>query len=442
MAFITSTFAMSAAGDVDGPASATDNAIARYDGATGKIIQNSGVILDDSNNITGVASLTVTTLVATTTVTTGDNIIVLNDDAVGAPSEDAGIEVERGSSTNASLTWDETSDFWTAGLTGAEAQILLAGDDHGLLGGLLDDDHTQYLTETRHDALAADNPHSVTFTQAVAADGGTDITAAEAETLTDGSNANALHVHAGAGDVVGPASSTDNAVARYDSTTGKLLQDSGVIIDDSDSITGVEDLTAAGDLRLSEPGRGGSSYTGFTAPALAGNVIYTLPTADGSAGEVLSTSGAGALSWVASTGISGNREIFFATDISTTPYNNYRTTSVGSNDSNRFCFHVPADFSTLVSIELIFAANGGTGGTGKDIDLDSDYGAVGESSTTHSESDTTSTYDVGTLDEWQAIDVSAVFSSLAAGDICGLLWDNQTIGTTLRVRGLRLKYSV
>jgi len=40
------------------------------------------------------------------------------------------------------------------------------------------------------------NPHAVTFTEAVTADGGTDITAAEAETLTDGSNADALHVHA------------------------------------------------------------------------------------------------------------------------------------------------------------------------------------------------------------------------------------------------------
>lgn len=39
----------------------------------------------------------------------------------------------------------------------------------------------------------------------------------------------------GTGDVVGPASATDNAVARYDATTGKLLQDSGVTIDDSNN---------------------------------------------------------------------------------------------------------------------------------------------------------------------------------------------------------------
>lgn len=38
--------------------------------------------------------------------------------------------------------------------------------DHGDLTGLAGDDHTQYLNETRHDALPADNPHSVTHAQA------------------------------------------------------------------------------------------------------------------------------------------------------------------------------------------------------------------------------------------------------------------------------------
>lgn len=47
---------------VDGPSAgtSTDNAVVRWDGTTGNVIQNSGVILDDSNNITGVASIAVT----------------------------------------------------------------------------------------------------------------------------------------------------------------------------------------------------------------------------------------------------------------------------------------------------------------------------------------------------------------------------------------------
>lgn len=41
----------------------------------------------------------------------------------------------------------------------------------------------------------------------------------------------------GAGDVVGPASATDNAIARYDLTTGKLIQDSSVTVDDAGMVT-------------------------------------------------------------------------------------------------------------------------------------------------------------------------------------------------------------
>ena len=41
-----------AGGDVTGPASATDNAVARFDGATGNVIQNSGVTISDADELT------------------------------------------------------------------------------------------------------------------------------------------------------------------------------------------------------------------------------------------------------------------------------------------------------------------------------------------------------------------------------------------------------
>jgi hypothetical protein len=50
----------------------------------------------------------------------------------------------------------------------------------------------------------------------------------------------------GSGDVVGPASSTDNAIARFDLATGKLIQNSGILIDDSDNITGVGSINDNG----------------------------------------------------------------------------------------------------------------------------------------------------------------------------------------------------
>lgn len=46
---------------------------------------------------------------------------------------------------------------------------------------------------------------------------------------------------AGTGDVTGPASSTDNDIATFDSTTGKIIQDSGVVISTDGAFTANSD---------------------------------------------------------------------------------------------------------------------------------------------------------------------------------------------------------
>jgi len=56
---------------------------------------------------------------------------------------------------------------------------------------------------------------------------------------TDGNGNLSWYTNTSTGDVVGPASSTDNAVARFDGTTGKLIQNSAVTIaDTTGDITG------------------------------------------------------------------------------------------------------------------------------------------------------------------------------------------------------------
>ena len=52
---------------------------------------------------------------------------------------------------------------------------------------------------------------------------------------TDGTNTSWGTI-AGGGDVSGPASATDNAIARFDTTTGKLIQNSTVLIDDNANV--------------------------------------------------------------------------------------------------------------------------------------------------------------------------------------------------------------
>jgi hypothetical protein len=79
------------------------------------------------NNVIVEGNLTVngtTTSVNSNTVNIGDNIIVLNSDETGTPSQDGGIDIKRGTQTSARIMWDESEDYWSAGLVGAESKIL------------------------------------------------------------------------------------------------------------------------------------------------------------------------------------------------------------------------------------------------------------------------------------------------------------------------------
>lgn len=53
-----------------------------------------------------------TTTLNTTELLVEDNLITLNSTVTGSPTLNAGIEIERGTSANVSLRWNETSDTW------------------------------------------------------------------------------------------------------------------------------------------------------------------------------------------------------------------------------------------------------------------------------------------------------------------------------------------
>lgn len=61
-----------------------------------------------------------------------------------------------------------------------------------------------------------------------------------------------------------PGSSTDNAVPRFDGTTGVIFQNSGVLVDDSNNVTGVNDVTA--DAWKLDDTNGGRLGIGTTSP--------------------------------------------------------------------------------------------------------------------------------------------------------------------------------
>lgn len=69
-----------------------------------------------NNNLTVSGNLTVegdTTTLNTATLLVEDNIIVLNKNVTSAPSLDAGITIERGTSADVSILWNESLDRWT-----------------------------------------------------------------------------------------------------------------------------------------------------------------------------------------------------------------------------------------------------------------------------------------------------------------------------------------
>ena len=83
-----------------------------------------------SHNVIVSGNLTVSgtqTIINTNTLNVGDNIITLNSDETGTPSQNAGIEVERGTGTNVQLRWNETSDKWQFTNDGSSYEDIGAG---------------------------------------------------------------------------------------------------------------------------------------------------------------------------------------------------------------------------------------------------------------------------------------------------------------------------
>jgi len=100
-----------------GSGSGTDSV--NIKGTTSEItVEGSGsdITIGLPDNVVIAGNLTVngtTTSINTNEVSIGDNIIVLNSDEAGTPSQDGGIEIERGTSANSKLFWDESTDKWT-----------------------------------------------------------------------------------------------------------------------------------------------------------------------------------------------------------------------------------------------------------------------------------------------------------------------------------------
>lgn len=116
----------------------------------------------------------------------------------------------------------------------------------------------------------------------------------------------ALQGSGGSGDVVGPGSATDNALARFDSTTGKLIQNSGLTLSDLTTNTYTQAVVAP---TVAGTSTAGIHFVSRASDAVAGNVTNgaaaggdnsviagdakRLNTGDANGGNVYLTQGAG-----------------------------------------------------------------------------------------------------------------------------------------------------
>tara|TARA_E500000081_G_scaffold12300_2_gene14955 strand:+ start:5535 stop:9011 length:3477 start_codon:yes stop_codon:yes gene_type:complete len=82
-----------------------------------------------------------TTYVNTETIQLSDNIITLNANHTGAASQNAGLEVERGTDSNVVLQWNEANDYWEIASGGTTGRIITTSDEgagNGFDADLLD----------------------------------------------------------------------------------------------------------------------------------------------------------------------------------------------------------------------------------------------------------------------------------------------------------------
>ena len=146
---------------------------------SGAVELSEGATIPTGKNLTVGGNLTVqgtTTTISTTNTVITDKIIELGNGTSGTPSGDAGIVVERGSSDNAGVIWDESTDKWkfaTGSFTGASTGDLSL-TNVGIVAGV-----SSFGSVTSTGALVADT------TLTVASDTTLGITAATATLFAD-----------------------------------------------------------------------------------------------------------------------------------------------------------------------------------------------------------------------------------------------------------------
>jgi hypothetical protein len=264
-------------GAMIGPPSSTANAIAKFTDSTGKNLSSSGVLINGSNDLSGIAGFsssgnmtvdTSTFLVDATNnnvgiggspvTVNGFGATLLNVQAsVSANTFPSSVPVGlnlRNSNNNLGYTPAlifssqgnsngitsaiASNVTYNAGIKDANLEFYTQADPQGLLKVMEFIGDTGNANITYGLTINNNGTNSSTFPT-------TRGTAGQALT-TNGSGTLSWTNVGGTNDVSNATPTTDNAIARFDGTTGKIIQNSGVIIDDTNNMSGIQNLTAKG----------------------------------------------------------------------------------------------------------------------------------------------------------------------------------------------------
>lgn len=309
-------------GDVTGGSSSVDNSIVRFDGTTGKKIQDSLVIIDDSGNISGVLSILIgggygstgTTIYSNGNISTNGNIII--DGTVGA------------SNLSGTNTGDETASSILTKL------LTVDGTGSNLDADFLDGHNSDYFVTANVSITGATNT-KITYDSKGLVTAGTSATTADINDSTDRryvtdadliTLSNTSGVNTGDQDlsiyITGSTPTTDTAIVIYDGTTGRIVKDSIVLIDSTGHMTGATQIDVLGGwsgsgVTIGEPFFGGMGI------GTKGGIIMGDLTGDG-----------GLLAFVRNpTGSSSSTIGFYSSDVSSYDLTPRWLISVGVDES-------------------------------------------------------------------------------------------------------------
>jgi hypothetical protein len=244
-----------------------------------------------------------------------DNIIDLNSNfTTGTPTENAGLRIMRGDSANVQIRWNESSDAWDFTNDGTNYSTLLSASSTDTFTNKSISLATNTITSTLaqlntavSDADVASLAGTETLTNKTISLASNTITSTLAQLNTAVSDADVASL-------AGSETLTNKTVALGSNTVSGTLAQFNTAVTDADfaSLAGSETLTnktlssavattaltlnATAELRLADTDS--THYVGFKSPGtVTTNKIWTLPSADGTANQVLSTDGSATLSW-------------------------------------------------------------------------------------------------------------------------------------------------